>query len=153
MNNINSKKWHPESKNVLLAAPVNDYKKSDKGLTHTQDKFKKNSVLHYNLFHLAQRIWPDLSVIDGFEGMEGNGPVGGDPVDARIAIASTDALAADKVATKVMGFDPEQILYMSAMAEAGMGQGDMSRINVLGNSIDHCQMKFKLSTNLVEAYG
>ena len=140
-------------KNVLLAAPLNDYKKNDKGMTHTQNKFKKDSVLHYNLFHLAQHIWPDLSVIDGFEGMEGEGPVGGDPYDSRITIASTDALAADKVATRVMGFDPDDIMYLQAMTQAGMGQGDLDKITILGNTMKECQCQFRISKKLVEAYG
>jgi len=139
-------------KNVLLAAPLNDYKKNDKGMTHTQNNFKKDSVLHYNLFHLAQHIWPDLSVIDGFEGMQGEGPVGGDPYDSRITIASTDALAADKVATKVMGFDPDDIMYLQAMTQAGMGQGDLNRITILGNTLQECQCRFRISKLLAEVY-
>jgi uncharacterized protein (DUF362 family) len=140
-------------KNVLLAAPLNDYKKNDKGITHTQNKFKKDSVLHYNLFHLAQQIWPDLSVIDGFEGMQGEGPVGGDPYDSRLTIASTDALAADKVATRVMGFNPEDIMYLQAMTQAGMGQGDLNKITVLGNTMQECQCQFRMSKLLAEVYG
>lgn len=140
-------------KNVLLASPLNDYKKNDKGITHTQNKFQKDSVLHYNLFHLAQQVWPDLAVIDGFEGMQGEGPVGGDPYDSRITIASTDALAADKVATRVMGFDPEQIMYLQTMTQAGMGQGDLDRVTILGHTLEACQCKFRISKQLAEAYG
>ena len=71
-------------KNVLLGAPLNDYKKNDKWLTHSEYTFSRKAVLHYNMFHLAQEIYPDLGVIDGFVAMEGNGPVGGSPVDARV---------------------------------------------------------------------
>ncbi len=139
-------------KNVLMATPLNDYKKNDKGIMHTQNKFKKDSVLNYNMFHLAQQVWPDLAVIDGFEGMQGEGPVGGDPYDSRITVASTDALAADKVATKVMGFDPDQIMYMQTMTQAGMGQGDLDKVNILGNSIEECQCKFRISKLLTEYF-
>jgi uncharacterized protein (DUF362 family) len=139
-------------KNILLAAPMNDYKQNDKGITHTQNRFQKDSVLHYNLFHLAQQLWPDLAVIDGFEGMEGEGPVGGDPYDSRLALASTDALAADKIATKVMGFDPETIMYLQTMSQAGMGQGDLEKVNLLGHSMAECQCQFRISKKLAEAY-
>ena len=139
-------------KNVLLAAPVNDYKKNDKGRTHTAYKFQKDTILHYNMFHLAQEIFPDLGVIDGFEAMEGNGPIGGDPVDARIALAGLDPLALDTLTTKIMGFDPTQVLYLSAMNEAGMGQGDLDKINTFGTPLDQCQYKFKASPRLLEAY-
>jgi uncharacterized protein (DUF362 family) len=139
-------------KNVLLGAPLNDYKKNDKGLTHAEYNFSRDSLLHYNMFHLAQEIYPDLGVIDGFEAMEGNGPVGGTPVDTRLALASLDPLAMDTLALKLMGFDPSQIAYLPAMAKAGMGQGDLSKVQVLGTPPEQCQHRFKIHKKLMEPY-
>ncbi len=45
---------------------------------------------------IAGHVWPDLSVIDAFEGMEGDGPSLGEAVPLGIAIASIDVLAADR---------------------------------------------------------
>jgi uncharacterized protein (DUF362 family) len=140
-------------KNVILGAPLNDYRTNDKWLMHTAYNFSKEAVLHYNMFHLAQEVYPDLGVIDGFEAMEGNGPVGGTPVDARVTLASLDPLAMDILTTRLMGFDPEQITYLSAMAEAGMGQGDPDKVEVLGTPAEQCQYKFKPHRKLIEAYG
>lgn len=140
-------------KNILLGAPLNDGRKNDKPLTHTEYNFSPKAVLHFNMFHLAQEIWPDLGVIDGFVAMEGNGPVGGTPVDARVAMASLDPLALDTLATKIMGFDPTKILYLTSMAEAGMGQGDLAKMQVLGTPVDQCQYKFKPHERLIESYG
>jgi uncharacterized protein (DUF362 family) len=140
-------------KNVLLGAPLSDSKGNDKRLTHTADNFSREAVLHYNMFHLAQEIYPDLGVIDGFEAMEGNGPVGGTSVDSRIALASLDPLAMDTLTTKLMGFDPTQILYLTSMAEAGMGQGDLGKVEVLGTPVEQCQFHFKPNKRLVESYG
>ena len=140
-------------KNVLLGAPLNDYTKNDKRLTHAAYNFSREALLHYNMFHLAQEIYPDLGVIDGFVAMEGNGPVGGTPVDARVALASMDPLAMDILATKIMGFDPGQIMYLTAMAEAGMGQGDLNKIEVLGTPPAQCQYHFKPNRRMTEPYG
>jgi len=140
-------------KNVILGAPLNDYKKNDKRLTHAAYNFSREALLHYNMFHLAQEIYPDLGVIDGFVAMEGRGPGGGTPVDARVALASMDPLAMDILATKVMGFDPSQIMYLTAMAEAGMGQGDLDKIKVLGTPLEKCQYHFKPHDKMVEPYG
>jgi uncharacterized protein (DUF362 family) len=140
-------------KNVLLGSPLCDSKGNDKGLTHTTDTFSRQAVLHYNMFHLAQEIYPDLGVIDGFEAMEGNGPVGGTPVDARVALASLDPLAMDTLTTKLMGFDPTQILYLTSMAEAGMGQSDLSKVEVLGTPPEQCQYHFKPNRKMIEPYG
>ena len=140
-------------KNILLGAPLNDYKTNDKRLMHTAYNFSREALLHYNMFHLAQEIYPDLGVIDGFVAMEGNGPGSGTPVDARLALASLDPLAMDILATKLMGFDPSQIMYLAAFAEAGMGQGDLDKMEVLGTPLDQCQYHFKAHKRLLEPYG
>ncbi len=68
--------------------------------------------INRNIADLARLVWPDLSVIDGFVGMEGEGPVDGSPVDVGIAISSIDPLAADRVASEVMGVDFNKVGYL-----------------------------------------
>jgi len=139
-------------KNVLMAAPVNDYRKSDKGILHGAVK-AIDDIMHYNLFHLAERgVWPDLAVIDGFESMEGDGPAWGTPLATRRALARRAPLAADVVGTTIMGFDPGRILYLKAMAEAGMGQGDLGKIRVIGAPLAECRFKFKVHKKMAEIY-
>jgi uncharacterized protein (DUF362 family) len=139
-------------KNVLMAAPVNDYRKSDKGLLHGAVK-SIDDIMHYNLFHLAERgVWPDLAVIDGFESMEGHGPAWGTPLATRLALASADPLAADVAGTTLMGFDPARILYLQAMTEAGMGQGDLAKVRILGARLDDCRFKFKIHKEMADIY-
>jgi uncharacterized protein (DUF362 family) len=138
-------------KNLIMAAPVQDYKNSDKGFMH-QGPYTPNQILHFNLFHVAQKVFPDLAVIDGFESMEGDGPAWGTPFDSRVALASLDALAADVVGTKIMGFDPAKILYLSAMTKAGMGQGNTAKIKISGTPLDQCLYKFKPHKHVAEVY-
>jgi uncharacterized protein (DUF362 family) len=151
-------------KNILMGAPINDYKtQNDKILMHSFNfrDFKpgmklniaKDTILHYNLFQLTQIVYPDLGVVDAFTSMEGDGPIDGTPVNTRLAIASVDPLALDTLGTKIMGFDPTQILYMSSMNEAGLGQGDLDKIKVLGANLNDCLFKFKPHKDLAEAYG
>jgi uncharacterized protein (DUF362 family) len=44
-------------------------------------------VLNLNLYLLARRLRPHLSVVDGYEGMEGDGPLHGTPVRLGFALA------------------------------------------------------------------
>jgi uncharacterized protein (DUF362 family) len=132
-------------KNVLLGAPMNDYKTSDKNNMHMGPHGEPNDILHFNMFHMAQHVYPDLAVIDGFTGMEGDGPSRGTPVDSRIAVASVDPLAADVLGARLMGFDSKKILYLSAMTDAGMGQGNIDKIKVLGDRVENCSYRFKNS--------
>lgn len=130
-------------KNILLGAPLNDYKTtSDKFLMHRGPHGGPDDLCHFNMFHLAQEVFPDLAVIDGFTGMEGDGPSRGTPIDTRYALASTDPLAADTLGARLMGFDPQKILYLSAMAQAGMGQGNPGKITVLGARPEECFVGF-----------
>ena len=138
-------------KNALLAAPLNDYKQNDKGFMHMAPA-AVNDLLHYNMFHLAQDVWPDLAVIDGYEGMEGNGPAWGSPIMSKVALASLDPLAADTVATKIMGFDPKRVNYLAAMAAAGMGQGDLDKIRLLGTPLNECLVKYKPNETMARLY-
>ena len=59
--------------------------------------------LHFNMFLVGQRVRPDFTIIDGVEGMEGNGPADGTPVNHRIALAGEDVLAVDSICTRLMG--------------------------------------------------
>ena len=144
-------------KNILMAAPISDARGNDKQKMHYVPRgslmASPDTVLHYNMFQLAQQVYPDLGVIDGFEAMEGNGPARGTPVDARLAMAGTDCLALDWLATKLMGYDPAIICYLRSMGQAGMGQTDIDKIEVLGTPVDQCQYKFKHSQRVAEAYG
>ena len=132
-------------KNVLLGAPINDYKTSDKPHMHMGPHGEPNDIIHFNMFHMAQHVYPDLAVIDGFTGMEGDGPSRGTPVDSRIAVASVDPLAADVLSARLMGFDAKKILYLSSMTEAGMGQGNLDKMTILGDKVEACSYRFKNS--------
>lgn len=92
-------------------------------------------AVNLSLYSLAKIIPPHLAVIDGFRAMEGNGPTGGTPVDAKVAIASTDFLAADCTASRFMGFDPEEIGYLHYCCKKGLGVGSMKDILLKGEDM------------------
>jgi uncharacterized protein (DUF362 family) len=144
-------------KNILMAAPVNDYQKTDwkvgdKFYMHVFAEAAANSPLFYNLFQMAHYVYPDLAVIDGYEGMEGNGPAGGTAIASRMAIASLDALAADTVGVTVMGFDPEIVPYLKFLNQGGFGQGNINEIKILGTPVSECIMKFKPSSESARVF-
>lgn len=100
--------------------------------------------INLNLYHMAYHVAPHLAVLDGYQGMEGNGPVSGRAVDWRIAIASADFLAADSLAASLMGFAPEQIGYLHYCQLKGLGQGDVARMEIVGNiTPEQAQRSFK----------
>jgi uncharacterized protein (DUF362 family) len=104
--------------------------------------------INYNLYALARQLHPDLAVIDGFEGMEGQGPNSGTAVDHKICIASTDWLAADRVGIETMGIDFARVGYLNFCAEAGLGVADLSKIEIIGERITDHIKTYKLSKNI-----
>jgi uncharacterized protein (DUF362 family) len=49
---------------------------------------------------------PDLIVMDGVTGMQGDGPSGGTPVDLGVLLASEDAIAMDLTVCDMLGIEP-----------------------------------------------
>jgi uncharacterized protein (DUF362 family) len=85
-----------------------------------------------------------VALIDGYEGMEGAGPGSGTPVASHVAIASTDFVAADRVGLEVMGINPEWVGYLAYCGQAGVGQYDLTKINVVGATIASVAKKYHL---------
>jgi uncharacterized protein (DUF362 family) len=143
-------------KNIVVGAPIKDAgfrwgggkpgAKNDKPFIHGSGHRSTN----YNLFALAQRLHPHLAIIDGFQGMQGNGPVGGSPVDHRVCVASPDWLAADRVAIELMGIDYANVGYLNYAASANLGQGDLAKMEILGEPIAPHIKKYKLADNFNE---
>jgi uncharacterized protein (DUF362 family) len=115
----------------------------DKGRMHPSDA--GNRVLDYNLFTVMQHLHIDLGILDGFEGMEGDGPLLGEPVDHRVALAGTDYVAVDRIAAEVMGVDFDEIRYLNYLWDYGFGEGDLGRIQILGESIESCRKEYRMA--------
>lgn len=131
-------------KNIVLAAPMNTGTGlNDRGKLHKDPVSKDPRYFNYNMFLMAQHAFPDLVLIDGFVGMQGKGPLFGDPIEVGVAIASTDCIAADRVGTEVMGHDFNDVGHLVHCANAKMGEGDITKINVLGDRIAGCRKNFR----------
>lgn len=126
-------------KNILMGSLLKDDQANDKRRMHQSYE----AINHY-LSILADTVYPDLGVIDGYRGMEGNGPVEGDPVESRLAIASLDPLAADYVGLKCMDIDPADVGYLTYLADKGRGAYSDDDITVLGESVSDCVKSYRL---------
>ena len=144
-------------KNIVVGAPIKDEgfrwgpgarpgAKNDKPVTHGNG-FRG---INYNLYALAPRLHPHLSVIDGYEGMEGEGPVGGTPVQHGVCVVSQDWLAADRVAVELMGIDFANVGYLNYCGQTGMGETDLTKIEVMGPELKDHVKAYKLAANLNE---
>ncbi|MGA2130736.1 MAG: DUF362 domain-containing protein [Bryobacteraceae bacterium] len=137
-------------KNMVLGAPLHS---APKETPRWNDKRRYHVGLrqtHYNMFLTAQKLRPfwGAALIDGFEGMEGNGPSSGTPVPSRVAIASTDFIAADRVGVEAMGIDAKWIGYLNFCGQFGLGQFDLDKIEVRGEKVAAVRRKYQLHKDI-----
>lgn len=141
-------------KNIVMGSPVCHWKKkgpeqiNEKSYMHGGTGGEGGRELSYNLFLLAMMgVRPDLAVIDGVVGIEGNGPWDGDPVEQGVVVASTDFVAADRLCTELTGIDPRLMKYLEWCGDAGMGNFDMDDISIDGPDYRKHVVKFKMNDN------
>ena len=94
---------------------------------------------------IVRGVQPDLAIIDFSIGIEGDGPNlshGGRTVDLRdrlgswLLLASTDLVAADATAARIMSHDPARISQLVMGYERGMGEIREDYIELLGERLD-----------------
>ncbi len=72
------------------------------------------------LVETAKAIAPDLTIIDGIIGHEGNGPSGGEPRELGILGASTDVFALDRAFIEILEVDPQLVPTLVAQFRLGL---------------------------------
>jgi len=85
----------------------------------------------------------DLVIVDSVIGMEGQGPHAGSPIEMNLIVAGTDTVAVDSVACSIMGFQPMEIPAIRCAGTEGLGEIDLEKIEVVGNSIESVMKHFK----------
>jgi len=89
-----------------------------------------------------------FAAMDGTTAGDGAGPRIMDPQVKNVILASSDQVAIDAVAAKLMGFQPLSIKYINLAAQQGLGCGDPRDIELIGDDISgeswnfHVKMSF-----------
>ncbi len=139
-------------KNMVMGAPLHSVEGKPRAYAWNDKRRYHVGVRggHYNMFLTAQKMLPywGVALIDGFEGMEGDGPARGTPVASKIAIASTDFVAADRVGIEAMRVNPDWVGYIRYCAQNGLGQYDLSKIDVIGASLLDVRKPYRLHSNI-----
>lgn len=88
-----------------------------------------------DLLQVQQEISTGLfGVMDGTFAGEGPGPRTMRPYVKNTILASSDLVALDAVAARIMGIDPMRIRYLRHAHERGLGVGDPREIQVIGDA-------------------
>ncbi len=89
------------------------------GIARGQDKRHMHYDLARNIFAINEVIVPDLIVVDGLVGMEGNGPGDGDPFRFGHLLMSENAFLNDLVVCHLVDLPWREVPYLVHAADAG----------------------------------
>jgi uncharacterized protein (DUF362 family) len=89
-----------------------------------------------------------FAVMDGTTAGNGAGPRTHTPEVKNVILASADQVAIDAVAAKLMGFDPLSIPYIRLAHERGLGVGDVSQIELVGDDVRGESWGFQVTWNV-----
>jgi uncharacterized protein (DUF362 family) len=104
------------------------------------------NLLHFcgienSIVDLASTVKPQLAIVDGIIGMEGDGPIMGTPRALGVIAMGKDPVAVDATCARLIGLDPTRIKYLS-MASEFLGHIDSDRIEHRGDSVDRYRADF-----------
>ncbi|HEX7128306.1 MAG TPA: DUF362 domain-containing protein [Thermodesulfobacteriota bacterium] len=117
-------------KNVAMSYPAADWYGHPRGSYAHEHAFFED--LHGFIAAMARRFPIHLGIIAGHPAMIATGPLGGKTVETGLVVASRDPLAADVVGARLLGFRPMAVRHIWEAGRLGVGETDLSRIEVVG---------------------
>lgn len=120
-------------KNVAMSFPAADYYGHPRSRQRHGHHFFDD--MHSFIAAMAKRFRVDLAVTVGHPAMIGTGPLGGHAVETGLVIASRDALAADVVGARLLGFTPQAVRHLWEAARLEIGESDVARMAFRGMSL------------------
>lgn len=116
-----------------------------------------HSVIHETLVDLLtiqKDIHPGVfAVTDGTFAGDGPGPRAMVPHVKDFLLASRDQVAIDAISARMMGFDPMKLDFIRLAHEKGLGVGNPSEIEVVGEDISGVNFHFTGSANTFASKG
>ncbi|MBN1409841.1 MAG: DUF362 domain-containing protein [Spirochaetales bacterium] len=86
-------------------------------LEYEEGRIFEEKTLDSAISDLATILRPDMTVIDGYIGMEGLGPSGGEAVRSDFAVASFNPMGADVFGCLMMGMEPSSVVHLKVIGE------------------------------------
>lgn len=94
------------------------------------------------LLELARSVAPQITLIDGVDAMEGNGPNSGTTRHLGLTFASRDLFTLDWYAAEIVGLCPERILLLSKARALGLAKPE--EISLTGTPVSPVSPPFRL---------
>ncbi|MFH1311678.1 MAG: DUF362 domain-containing protein [Candidatus Eisenbacteria bacterium] len=146
----------PTMKTHVFTTMTGAMKNAFGGLLH-EKRHWTHSVIHETLVDLLtiqKEIHPGVfAVMDGTFAGDGPGPRCMVPHVKDLLLASSDQVAIDAIAAKMMGFDPLKLDFIRIAHEKGLGVGDPKEIEIAGEDISGINFHFTGAQNTFASRG
>jgi uncharacterized protein (DUF362 family) len=96
-----------------------------------------------SIVDIALTRTPDLAVVDGIIGMEGDGPLNGTPKPVGVLVMGSDLVAVDATCCRLMRLDPERVAYLALGAHKKLGLLAEPQIKQLGDTVAQRAQEFE----------
>jgi uncharacterized protein (DUF362 family) len=106
------------------------------------------NVLHFagiepSILDINATVRPSLAIVDGIVGMQGDGPIMGDPIASGVLVVGRNPPAVDATCCRIMGVDPAAVGYLR-QADGRLGPIDAGSIEQRGESPAAVRQDFAL---------
>jgi uncharacterized protein (DUF362 family) len=125
---------------VLINVPIakdHGLTKLTLGMKNLMGVVLNRENLHSNigqrLADLTSRVYPTLTIIDSIRMLTNGGPTGGDLSAVKkmdTIIVSRDIVAADSYAATLFNMQPDELSYVKAGVEMGLGRNDLENLKI-----------------------
>jgi uncharacterized protein (DUF362 family) len=95
------------------------------------------------IYDITATLKPRFAIVDGIVGMEGDGPIMGEPVASRVVVMGENLPAVDATCARLMGIDPEKLPYL-AYASGRIGSIRTASIAQRGEPVSALRREFRL---------
>jgi uncharacterized protein (DUF362 family) len=107
------------------------------------------NVLHWrgienSIIDIALTRTPDLAIVDGIVGMDGDGPLNGNPAPTGVLVMGCDPLAVDATCCRIMQLNPAKVGHLALGEQKRLGLLQESKIQQVGESIAEVSRPFAL---------
>lgn len=96
-----------------------------------------------SIVDIALTRTPDLAIVDGIVGMEGDGPLNGTPKPMGILVMGSDLVAVDATCCRLMQLDPQKVGYLVMGNRKKLGLLAEAQIQQVGEKIADLAQPFE----------
>ena len=105
--------------------------------------------LDYKLALITKLLNPRIEVIDGIYGLDGHGPMYGEPVKMNLILAANNPVVADALGAEIMGIPLKKAKHILVAEEEGLGTTNLQEVKI-SDGWEQFKRQFQIRKTLID---